>query len=64
MLSKKQLEKLSRTELNDYAINIGDIKVTIEEIEKKVLERFVHLEVGIDEQIEAKLSEFKQEAKS
>ena len=64
MLSKKQLEKLSKAELIDYAINIGDIKVTIEEIEKKVSERFDHLEVEIDEKIEAKLSEFKREAKS
>lgn len=52
MLSRQQLEKLNKTELVSYALNLSDIHDKLNEIEKGVSARFELLETEFNEKIE------------
>jgi hypothetical protein len=63
MLSHQQLEKLTKADLVNYALNLSDIKEKLTEFEKGVSDRFDSLESEIDEKINSYINSSQMEIK-
>lgn len=58
MLTRKQLEKLNKEELVNYALNITDIKEKLDDVERSVTQRFELQEIEFNEKLEKQQQSF------